>query len=274
MLKLNSFTLSDSTKVHLSVLNTRTISMYPVNDKYEIKDKDGKIISISYNNGEYAISKGEAITIGKNKYKINEIERNSTSLSDKNTYNLFTFRKVTTTSNFIMPFLGGNRANWRWSTYFINAFIDEKDPTIVKLLYRFSGSTEFTEFEKLIQSFPHFVDSVDLDPFNSIYSFKIPEEFEEDTKLIMNSKYSQVSEKAKFRIMEFAASNKKLPLGQILYKCPIRRQEMSKEIDFEIPIENELYDLFKIEEETFLDSYILNENDKKRRRIVPPSGFV
>lgn len=259
MRKMTSITLPSGINVHLKVVNTRMLSVTPGHRQYEILDENGKLVGLDYS-GEYLISKGSVLQVGNQKYKINEIQRSTTTQG----YELYTFRKITTTGTFIVPFLGEDRTYFRWSLEFVNAFIgtaDSADTDYVSILYRFNGSVEFANFEEKLKDRADFVSAKDTDKYHILYTFKLPEKFKSDIDIVTQGKYSEVSDEAKTTILDFHYSDRKKPIGQILFKCPIRRKEMEKELGHDIPSDNELFERFHTPNEQFHKHFIIQEKD-------------
>lgn len=262
MRNLSSFELSTGVKIHIEVINNRKLVITPKNAQYELLDENGRLVGLDYS-GEYLVSKGSVLQVGKQKYKISEIKKSTSTQG----YELYTFRKITTTSNFIFPLLGGNRLNWRWNLEFTNAFIGDEsahDGTEISLLYRFAGTKNFSEFEGGLTAHPTFIDSHDPDKFHTLYRFKIPDGYVEDVKLIMAGKYSQISNKAKARIIEFHSSSRMKPIGQILYRCEQRKKKIEKDVGGPLPDGAELLDKFNLTDEIFKKQFIIPDKDGYR----------
>jgi len=257
MRELTSMELSNGIKIHFRAINPRVIKVRPVDPQYEIIDEDGKLVGLNYNGG-YFISQGTILTIGKQKYKINNIVKNKTSPDEG--YELYTFRKITTTANFLMPLLGGTRSTFRWNQEFVNAFIVDKeshDGTEISLLYRFNGNIAYSDFEESLKQRTDFVRIEDPDKFTVLYTFKLPEDYKEDIELIMKGKYSEITEIAKNKILKFHSSTKEKPIGQILYKCILRKAVMEKELKGKIPLHSELFEIFNVQNEIYTTKYII-----------------
>lgn len=269
MRELASLELDCGIKVHIQVINNRKLTITPVDAQHELLDEEGKLVGLDYG-GEYLISKGSILQVGKQKYKISEIKK-STSTDG---YELYTFRKITTTSNFLFPLLGGNRYTWRWNLEFTNAFIGDEtnhDGTEISLLYRFAGTKNFSDFEAGITNHPTYVEAKDPDKFHTIYKFKLPVDYAEDIKLIMAGKYSQISEKAKARIIEFHNSSRMKPIGQILFRCEQRKKQIEQDVGQKIPDNAELLDVFQLEKEIYKKQFIIPDKDGAR---TTTSNFV
>ncbi len=256
MRNLTSIELKSGVKVQLKVINPRLLTITPSSALYEVLDEEGKLIGLNFD-GEYEINNKKTILVGLDKYKITEIAKSSTSESK---YELYTFRKVTSTANFIMPLLGGNRLSFRWNLEFTNAFISVDGSDYdghIHLLYRFNGDKGYSDFEDELKSMDNFVAATDTDKYHVLYTFKIPEEYLDDVDMVTNGKYSRVSEKAKAKILHFHGSNKTRTIGQILYRCPKRRLKIEEDIQGKIDPENELLDMFDHEKEVFKEEFII-----------------
>tara|TARA_R100001463_G_scaffold23551_2_gene56405 strand:- start:18006 stop:18818 length:813 start_codon:yes stop_codon:yes gene_type:complete len=265
MRKLSSFTLNSGLDIRMEALSTRLISMYPVATKYEVLDERGKLVGLDYD-GEYSVSEGTVLTVGKQKYKISEVKKSSRSTTG---YELYTFRKITTTGTFILPFLGKDRSFWRWSLEFVNAFIGDEtqsDGSEIHILYRFSGNKSFADFEFALIDLPGYIESVDTDKYHTLYKFKLPEAYKDDIQLIMQGNYSKISNTGKNRIMEFHNSNRTKAIGQILYKSRERREKIERDINSKLPADAELLDMFDVSQEIFKNKFkIVEHNDGEKR---------
>jgi len=260
MRKITSTTLPNGVDIRMEALSTRLISVHPVAAKYEVSDEKGKLVGLDYG-GDYAISKGDVITVGKQKYKISEVKKSSRTTTG---YELYTFRKITTTGTFLMPFLGNNRNYWRWSVEFTNAFIGDEvkhDGTELYLLYRFSGAKSFADFEMTIEGRRDFIGSTEPDKYHSMYKFKIPEKYAEDVALIMEGKYSQISNQAKVRIMEFHNSNRTKAIGQILYKSVERKAKIESDLGAKLADDAELLDTYVLDQEIYKNKFKIESED-------------
>jgi hypothetical protein len=263
MRNLSSFTLKNGIGIHIQALNTRLLTITPVSAQYELLDENKKLIGLDYN-GEYLISKGSVITVGKQKYKINEVRKSNTSITG---YELYTFRKVSTTGNFIFPLLGGDRSYWRWRIEFTNAFIGDEinhDGTEISLLYRFDGSKNFSDFEAMLTKRPDFISASDPDKYHTIYKFKIDKKYSNEVQLIITGKYSMLSNATKERIMEFHNSDRSKPIGQVLFKCTKRKQKIEQDIGQKLPDSAELLDMFTLSDEIYKKQFIIQEKDDYR----------
>jgi len=254
---LASIELTSGVKIQLRVINPRLLTITPSSALYEVFDKEGKLKCLDFD-GEYTIERNQTVMVGVDKYKITEIIK---SPDNDSRYELYTFKKVTNTANFVMPFLGGNRLSFRWGMEFTNAFISLEGcdhDGMIHLLYRFNGDRAYADFEESLKLREDFVSADDTDKYHVLYTFKLPKESAEDVELIMNGKYSRVSEKHKAKILEFHGSSKLKPTGQILYRCEKRRLSIESKINGNIGPEGELLDMFDLSKEEFKKEFIID----------------
>ena len=257
--------------VNISVLNPRTLTISPANGDYEILNSKEELVGLNYCDN-LIIKEGSTLLVGKQKYKIQKIKRNSCK-GLTNSYKLYTHLKLSKSCNFIMPFLGFTRAYFRWSYNFVNCFIGTEEMgdygDSIYLLYRFSGHISFSEFESKLQKHPWYVETIDTDRFHVMYKFDIPEKEKKQVRYILKGKYSKLSEKSKERLLTFHATTIDTVLGQILTKDQSRRVMLeeslasSPEYKDRVSIDQdaELYDVFYTEEEIFMNSYIIKDRD-------------
>jgi len=255
--KSTVLTVKQDTSVIITEETTRLVHMSPAHADYEVLDSEGNIVGIDYC-GEYKVDRNEVINLNKTKYKvlkINKVKHNGTKPAY---YKLTTSSGLTKTFNFIMPLLGDSRNYFKFNTQFINAFMGtEQDGdygSSLYLLYRFSGSTNYTDFEASLVDHPWYESTVDVDKYQVLYKFDIPEEHKMDVGLILSGKYSQVSVKTKERILRFHNTRETSTLGQILSKSPKRKAKLEADLKCDpIPNNLDLYSPFKPEEEIFRD---------------------
>lgn len=246
--------------------NPRTLHVSPAHADYEVLDSEGNIESINYG-GEYKIQKNNVISLHKTKYKATSIKKVKATANKPSYYRITTNNGLTKTFNFIMPLLGDNRAFFKFTTQFINAFIgyepyaDYGDS--LYLLYKFSGQLDYTKFEEQLMEHPWHKETIDVDKYQVLYQFDIPEEHKKDVNLLINGKYSSVSVSTKERILRFHNSRETSTLGQILSKSPIRKQSLEKDLllDKPIPEDIDLYSPFHHEDEIFRN-YLRLDNSK------------
>jgi len=266
--KSSIITIKENTSVILTEETTRLITMSPAHADYEQLDSKGNIVGINYC-GEYKVNKNQVIDVNKSKHKVQRIEKIRHNGVKPAHYKLITSSALTKTFNFIMPLLGANRTFFRFNTQFINAYIgtetDADYGDSIYLLYKFSGSIEFTNFEATLVDHPWYKDTIDVDKYQVLYKFNVPEEHKMDVGLIIKGKYSRISVKTKERILRFHNAKETSTLGKILSRSKELKKAMEKDLLLEKPIPDglDLHTPFKPEEEIFRD-YLRLDNSKLR----------
>lgn len=266
--------ITDGSTLCITVTSPRIISVSPIKEKYEIRDNDGKLIGLDFC-GDIIFNTDETIKIHKQKFKILYIEKEFSPEKGGPAYLLKTQKRISKTSMYIMPFLGYNRHYFNWQSSFVNAFIGTQQDgdygSSIYLLFRFSSDFGF---EEKLELHPNYIETLDPDPYHTLYQFNIPEEYAEDVGLILEGKYSEISLGAKNQILDFHNSRYDRPLGQILSKSEDRRRKMEIDLGHPIPKGNELLDRFTIEEEVFMNKFIIQEDDRERESAPEDSGVI
>lgn len=119
-------------------------------------------------------------------------------------------------SQFYIPESSGPRGNFR------NCFIDDLDNNDVRdnilLLYKFSGTTQYLEFEELLKKHPLYKMMYEPDKFHTMYVFNLPKEHAKNYDLFIQGKYSQFSKEYKDKIQAFHGLKADSNIMDILYK--------------------------------------------------------
>lgn len=242
--------------VIITPLSARKLKLTPMYKGAEIVDEKGNLVGLDFD-GDFEVKNGNIVPVQRQKYRIKSIDRMMTKDGYCCGYFLNT-SELNKSSMFLLPFLGYNRAWFRWNNEFMNCFIKtEEDDTegFLYLWYKYIPSLEMEAFETKIKLHPEYVESVDTDEYHVLYKFSIPKKFLDDYNLILEGKYSYISEVGKERILNFNASSKERPLGKILFRDPSRRKEMEKELQVKIPESQDLYDPLYQQDEYFFNKY-------------------
>jgi hypothetical protein len=242
-------------------LSARMLRLRPLNAGAEIYEGN-TLVGLNYED-EFSVKVKDIMPIKRHQYKIQKI----TKVEDQNQLQgpgyYLTIAELNKSSMFIIPLLGYNRNYFRWVTDFMNCFIGTEENgclDTIYLWYKYTASIDMEEFENNLMSHPNYIKQKDVDKYHVLYEFSVPEKFMGDYQLILEGKYSYISEAAKERILEFHSSSKERPLGKILYRDPIRKEKMEKELGVTIPEGLDLHDPFTLEEEFFMDSYKIPKN--------------
>lgn len=258
-------TLPNQKSITFSKHNERLIIVNPTDTSFEKKQGSGEntISGLNYY-GELDIDINAVLTLKeKHKYKILEIVKESTNgFAGPGYYLYIQPQGLSRSSTFIMPFIGHTQQDLRYNNEFINCFIgteaDGDYGSNIYLLYRYSGTLEFARFEDQLLNHPLYEETIEVDKFQTLYSFRIPEDKKDDIDKIIKGQYSKISENSKQRILDFNSDNHpNSTLHQILYKSRERRIKMEYDYDCIIPEDNELLSPFDPEKEIFMNRYII-----------------
>ena len=265
---------NDTMTIVVQTLDCRTVVISPPNEDVEIWDeKKEKLVGLNYYQ-ELEIALGGVLALDKQKYKVRIIDKKDSDGAFGPGYYLYT-QKLNKSSNFIAPFLGFTRGYYRWSKNFVNCYVGTEKygdyGSSIYMLYRFDGSKEFQEFEARVENHPWYSETIDPDKHHVLYRFDIPDDskFRRDIDKILRGEYSEISVAAKNQILKFHHSNPDRPLGQILNKSPQRRREMEVDLStnkggvrslVSISKNAELFDRFQIEQEIFMNYYIIEDD--------------
>lgn len=233
----------------LQVSSSNSIEEIRENNQLVGIETDKKIIigdSISYDNDYSGIVKN-----------INQL--------DKKKYEIFLFI-LNKSSIFITPFYFQNKQSINWDKYFCNAYVKYKDKYGVFFLFQYKTKNPLTkedllylEFEKYLCSLDNFVNSYELDGY-TMFEYKISDIWENDIKLIISGKYSQISKEAKDLIINFfSPTNNKSISNGTLFKTKERKKEIEELFGVSLSDDDELLGEF-----LFNDPKIENKTIKER----------
>ena len=232
----------------------RTVRLSGGLTKCEIAKNDAnEIISLTckYHDCEFTIDVGDTVRPKpKSPYKVNFIVQGKKD-GQVICYDLMVC-KLSLTSIFAVPFLGGNRKHFMWDSLFVNAFIATKEDTnCIALLYRYSGDPVFLKFESALGAFRNFKKKYDPDPHHVLFVFDIPKGAKASFKHFKHGRYSEIDDLWKLKILEFHGFDIEGRTGKILFKAESLRKEMEQKLDVELTSDAELHSKLKLEDETF-----------------------
>jgi hypothetical protein len=234
-------------KYFLVERDPRTFTVVGSSSNIIVHEIGGRIISVSL--PDMSITRGDIITVDKKPFKVNDINR---SILNNDISYAFSTVRLTKSSLFLLPMLGGTRRLFMYNKLFVNAFIAaEQHEDCIALLYRFSGDTIFLKFEQALKKFNSFRDTFDPSPYFVMFIFNVPDSYRNEYDLYMGGKYSKFSPEFKSRIMEFHGFNIHGEMAQILFQDEKRRLRLQEELDAEIEPGSELLSIIDVEEETF-----------------------
>jgi len=244
-----NFELDTDMHLKCKAINMGEFRIILQNSNYKIIKDNKKIIKIETENVN--IEKGDEITISNNGYDIKYIIR-ELSMYPKYPNIIFCKENVyNTTTLFILPLLFENKSlssfinnkdGYLINSYFKCDFINKMHDNDLFLLLKYSTSERFKIQESLFIKNKHFVASHDIHKQYVLYEFKIPEEFSKDVNLLINGKYSKISEYSKKKICSFHGNTID---GMLINKVLYRSKELIKFYEDEFDCSMKDVELYK-----------------------------
>lgn len=229
----------------------------------EIKNKKGKILKLQIDN--YSVEVGTILRIKLFNsdilpFKVNYIEK-----LGENKYSLLATR-LTKATRWIMPMLRVKNETYtsmRYYSHLVNCYVGTESEgymPYIYLVYRFSGSMEFREFENSLRTHELFDSMVDIDKHHIMYIFEMTEQQKEIFNLFKLGKYSKFPEDYKKRILNFVINPADSPTEAdrevtvtygALYKTGLQRQRIEAQIGTDLPKDAEYFSIPIEKEEVF-----------------------
>lgn len=126
------------------------------------------------------------------------------------------------------------------------------------VLLRKSEVSQYRENLFRLTTFSNFIFKYSPDNFHEMLVFTPSPQFETDYSILKESKYSQISEICKRRILQFHNIRNNAPsegksMYSVLYRKEEYKNELERDLDVYIPEDLELASLLNPERETYLD---------------------
>tara|TARA_R110000787_G_scaffold150324_2_gene264213 strand:+ start:4561 stop:5070 length:510 start_codon:yes stop_codon:yes gene_type:complete len=142
----------------------------------------------------------------------------------------------------------------------INTYIGSQDrpddTNHIFLLFEFSGSKEFIEYEGELTINKLYVDSYDPDKYHVMYIFKVPKKHQNVYDLFKEGKYSEFPQAYKIALFEFhGIKNPTHRVAQVLFKHPDLREEWENKLNIPIPEDSEVSSVPDLESEIYSNKY-------------------
>ena len=232
--------------------------------KIHQEEQDGEIIRLYDDEGINWVKLGGTVyPRPKSPFKVNIIK--PAVINDRLLgYNAYT-ALLTSSSTFVLPFLGVSRKWFMWDSLFINCFVGtnpEDMGRVIALLYRFSGKSEFLKFESAMCAFRNFVRRYDPDPYHVMFVFDVPKSATKSYEHFINGKYSDIDDIWKLKILEFHGFDIDGMTGKILFQADSLRKEIEKKLDVDLPPGAELHSVPNLELEIFNSDYYLPKKNE------------
>jgi hypothetical protein len=147
-----------------------------------------------------------------------------------------------------------------WTNYFMNAYFvmlpEEERPNgskyCIGLLYRFIPVEGFIEFEHRIKSHPMYLMNYEMDVDTTLMLFRVPKEYYKDENILFASKYSELSDKLKSKVLTFGKFAKDGDMAKILCKDPRLKRQLELDLRAEIGDNVELLERIDAVKETII----------------------
>lgn len=151
-------------------------------------------------------------------------------------------------TTYLLPMLGLSAEQFRGDRFplhqFRSLFIGDKshdtfDENKLILLYRFSGKSDFINYETFLEGLPTYIDKYEPDKFHTMYVYDIPFKHSDNFQKFLDWKPSQFTEEYKQHIMQFYKLNKASSVYQVLYKAEERLKELEQQLKVTIKPDQE-----------------------------------
>lgn len=125
----------------------------------------------------------------------------------------------------------------------------------------------FARLENNLKGSPHFRGSYDPDKYTTMFYFHIPEIFYMDYLIFLNSKYSQLSEEVKKKILKFYSLGRNSQVYKVLYRDEQRRRELEEELDVILPEDAEIASAVDFTKETYTQAHKIISITKSNKEL-------
>jgi hypothetical protein len=201
------------------------------------KNKDNNISKVSFEDDKW-ISLGDKLTVKIG--LVDSVYEVKMIVVEKNQQNVILFSALPNkTSTFLLPLLNKTKNQLKYDTYFVNAYLT-KDRKHLCLLYRFTGTKHYKEFEDSMLKEKLCIKHIDYDPYHVMYLFRIPDKFKEDVNFFIEGKYSKFSNTLKSLIFRFYGSSTETVIFQVIHKSPQLKAMIENDLHVKLDDDMEL----------------------------------
>jgi hypothetical protein len=176
---------------------------------------------------------------------------------DSNTIKVNEFENNISTT-YLLPLLEINSNYLLINENFIGAYVKHHEHNYklgnyLYIIYRFMPFEYYSKFANIMSNRENcLLYKKDKDKRFDIFIFELDKKYHKDSNLILDGKFSKISEDSKDRILHFHNQvNEESPLHQILYRGKLRRNELMEILDMDIPEDYELTEKPNIINETW-----------------------
>jgi len=240
MLEGNTIKLSNGKIVKIKALDAVKLYLNTSNLAFlqsETDENDEHIINISLED-KFTIKKGDkfSLNIGKVKtvYEVVYI------VIEKKGKSVILYTALPTKASlFLLPVLGRTKNHLKVDSYFVNAYLDHTHKYLC-LMYRFTGTQVYKEFEKSISTDPLCVSHLEHGKYHVVYIFKIPSGFKKDVVSFIEGKYSKFSKALKGRIQKFYGKEDSKPMIDVINRSEDLKNQIEDYLKVELSESSEL----------------------------------
>lgn len=199
------------------------------------KDSEGEIKSISFE-GKISICLGDRISVKVG--LVNSSYFAKMIVVDEQHKNVIILSSLPNkTSTFLTPLLNMTRLQLKYDAYLVNAYL-HSDLMHICLLYRYTGTNSYKEFESFILKGNLYERHFNYDPSHVMYLFRIPDHFKKDIEFFLSGKYSHFSSSLKDLITNFYG--KDTIVYQVIHKDRTLKEIIEKDLDVKLDDDMEL----------------------------------
>jgi hypothetical protein len=156
----------------------------------------------------------------------------------------------TKTSTFLLPLLNKTKKALRFESYFVNAFLDNTFEHLC-LLYRFTGTKLYKDFEETMLLDPLCIKHIEYDPYHVMYVFKIPKTFKPDIENFQEGKYSAFSKLLRKSIWNFYGKEDGAAVLQVVRRDKKLKAKMEELLKVRLSDDSELASKPELDKEIY-----------------------
>jgi hypothetical protein len=240
MLEGNAIRLRNGKKLKIIPLDAVRLYLDTSNIAFltsEMDDEGEHIISISFED-KYTVKKGDKIPLRIG--NVNSVYEIAYVVIEKKGKSVILYSALPTkTGLFLLPALGKSKDYLKMNSYYVNAYLDHTHEFIC-IMYRFTGTQTYKEFEKSISTDPLCVSHLEHGKYHVVYIFKIPLQFKEDVLSFVEGKYSKFSKALKGRIQKFYGREDSKPMIDVINRSKDLKKKLEDYLELPLPVNSEL----------------------------------
>jgi len=197
-------------------------------------------------------------------------------------YSLFATR-ITKAARWIMPMLRNKNQTYtsmKYGTHLVNCYVGTKEEgymPCIYLVYRFSGSMEYRNFEESLKQHELFEKMTDLDKYHVMYIFNMTSDQQQIFKKFQKGKYSKFPDNYKKKVISFVvnpvdspteADRKTTITYGALYRTDLQRAKIESLISpTPLPKDAEYFSIPTEEEEVYTGDIEIHEKIRINEKL-------